>query len=148
MFSGNYTAKIDNYGRFTFPAKQLAQLGDERSMYVMLGVTGESLWLMPKSYWEEFSEFMMKERFPFGASEIAMRRQFLGNSFDTEIEGNSRIVIPNTLLERVAITGHCTIVGMGDFFEIWNPEKFLQREQEEAQIRNKAVKELGGPTKL
>ena len=148
MFSGNYTAKVDNHGRFTFPSKQLVQLEEERSMYIMLGILGASIWLMPKDYWLEFSKFMMNNKFPFGASEMALRRQFLGNSFDTEIENNSRIVIPQSLLERIGITDRATIVGVGDFFEIWNPQKFLEREETEETVRNKAVKELGGPTKL
>lgn len=148
MFSGNYTAKVDSNGRFTFPAKQLFQLGEERTMFVMLGILGCSIWLMPKIYWEEFSECMMKNKFPFGASEMALRRQFLGNSFDAEIEANSRIVVPQSLLERVHIRDKCTIVGVGDFFEIWDPVQFLEREQNEETTRNKAIRELGGFTKL
>lgn len=148
MFSGNYTAKVDNHGRFTFPSKQLIQLGEERSMFIMLGILGASIWLMPKEYWLEFSKFMMNNKFPFGVSEMALRRQFLGNSFDTEIESTSRIVIPQSLLDRIGITDKCTIVGVGDFFEIWNPQSFLEREETEETVRSKAIKELGGPTKL
>lgn len=148
MFSGNYTATVDNYGRFTFPAKQLSQIGKDRKMYVILGVLGSSLWIMTKAYWDEFSAYIVQKEFPFGVKEMALRRQFLGNAFDTEIEANSRIGIPQTLLDKVGIVDKCMIVGVGDFFELWDPTKYAAREREEETIRDKAVRELGGTIKL
>lgn len=148
MFSGNYTAKVDGSGRFTFPAKQLAQLDDERIMYVMIGMLDSCLWLMPKPYWDKFLDSVLKNKNPFSPTDMALRRQYLGNSFDTEIESNSRIVIPQLLLTRIGVTDRCVIVGVGDFFEIWEPVKFIEREKHEAATREKAVRELGGPTKF
>ena len=148
MFNGNYTAKVDSNGRFTFPSKQLSQIGDNRQMYIMLSLSSPSLWLMPIVYWQEFSSFIMKNKFPFATQEMALRRQFIGNSFETEIDNNSRVVIPQHLSDKVQITDKCIIVGVGDFFEIWDPDTFIAQESEEQKVRQKAVRELGGPTKL
>jgi len=45
-----------------------------------------------------------------------------GSTFETPVDGQHRIAIPNTLRDRVSIVDRAVIVGTNNCFEIWNPE--------------------------
>lgn len=51
-----------------------------------------------------------------------MRRRMYGSSEETELDSAGRIRMPKHLLAHAGLTGACTVVGAGEYIEIWNPE--------------------------
>ena len=45
------------------------------------------------------------------------------------IDGDGRIVLPRDLRAHAGIEGRVTFVGLGDKFQIWQPEQFSERRQ-------------------
>ncbi|AXI48824.1 MraZ-like protein [Sulfitobacter sp. SK012] len=60
-------------------------------------------------------------------------RMILGNSWDTEIDKDGRIVLPQRLRQQIGLEGEAKMVAMGDYFEIWSAEAYadFERDQEE-----------------
>jgi len=50
----------------------------------------------------------------------AMRRVIFGGATDVAVDTVGRILIPPFLREYAGLDGETTIVGAGDYFEIWN----------------------------
>ncbi len=47
-------------------------------------------------------------------------RLILGNSWETEVDKDGRIVLPQRLRQKIGLEGEANFVAMGDYFEIWN----------------------------
>lgn len=47
-------------------------------------------------------------------------RLILGNSWETEVDRDGRIVLPQRLRQKIGLEGEANFVAMGDYFEIWN----------------------------
>ena len=45
------------------------------------------------------------------------------------IDGDGRIVLPEPLRAHAGIAGQITFVGLGDKFQIWQPERFAERRE-------------------
>ena len=46
------------------------------------------------------------------------------------IDGDGRIVLPETLRAHASLGGQVTFVGLGDKFQMWSPERFAERREE------------------
>ena len=55
----------------------------------------------------------------------------LGKSWDTEVDKDGRIVLPQRLRQQIGLTGEATMAAMGDFFEIWSAETYAEAEAAE-----------------
>ena len=64
-----------------------------------------------------------------------------GASENLTIDQDGRIVLPERLRSHTGISSHVTFVGMGEKFQIWEPEKFKAQFEESRQ-------ELGALRKL
>ena len=45
------------------------------------------------------------------------------------IDGDGRIVLPETLRAHAGVDAQITFVGLGDKFQMWNPERFAERRE-------------------
>jgi len=53
-------------------------------------------------------------------------RLILGKSWDTEVDKDGRIVLPQRLRQQIGLEGEATMVAMGDYFEIWNAGTYAE----------------------
>jgi MraZ protein len=66
------------------------------------------------------------------------------------IDGDGRIVLPQELRAHAGIEGRVTFVGLGDKFQIWQPEEFAQRRRlarEKVQAHRKLFEAGRRPTR-
>ncbi len=148
-FNSLFQVTVDEKGRFSFPSRLMNQLEGEREVFVTRGRSENCLWLMKKTYWEQFVQRISSNASPFEEESLALMRYFIGHAFEQEIEEKTRrIAIPQTLLNLASITEQCVIVGMVKFFELWNPSIFETCLERESEIREKRVSELGGLIKF
>jgi MraZ protein len=75
-----------------------------------------------------------------------LARYFQGNSFDTELDGSGRVIIPAPLLEHTGIQKEVVVVGVGDHLEVWANERWQQQQDAlDAQI-GEVTERLGNPS--
>jgi MraZ protein len=75
-------------------------------------------------------------------------RQILGKSWDTEVDKDGRIVLPQRLRQQIGLTGEAVMAAMGDYFEIWSAETYAEMEAEEAAELNDEFGEDFDPLSL
>ena len=56
----------------------------------------------------------------------ALRRHIFGGAKQINLDSAGRILIPTFLQEYAGLEGEATIVGTGEYFEIWNPEDWSE----------------------
>ncbi len=116
MFLGQYTHTIDEKGRLTVPARFREQLAS--GAYVTQGFERNLLVYTT----DRFQRLAQK------ASSLtttdpearAVRRVIFGGATEVQLDSSGRILIPPFLREYANLDGETTIVGAGEYFELWN----------------------------
>jgi len=122
-FSGNFAHNIDPKGRVTIPAAYREALAE--GFTIGLNNQFAAIALYPKAKWEEKCEQL--SRIP-ESDIMGMRyvRLITGNSFsDCELDGQGRVLLPATLRQKAGLDKAIRFVGMGQYLEIWDEERYI-----------------------
>lgn len=121
-FSGNYSHNIDPKGRATIPSAYREALGENFT----LGLNNQfnALALYPAEEWAKTSAQL--NRIPASdARGMAYVRLIKAFSYiDQKLDSQGRLLLPNTLREKVGLDKAVTFVGVGRYLEIWDTDKF------------------------
>jgi MraZ protein len=52
------------------------------------------------------------------------------NSYDVELDGQGRVLIPASHIKRAGLSGRVTIIGARTHLEIWDPDRLAERLQQ------------------
>lgn len=139
-FRGEFDQKVDGKGRMSIPADFRSVLADgdprcpENPLPRMVVLHGKHLKGCLHAYTIEAMEEIEEgiKRLPRGSeARKKASRKILGKSWDTEVDKDGRIVLPQRLRQQIGLEGLATMAAMGDYFEIWNAETFRALEAEE-----------------
>jgi MraZ protein len=116
MFLGQFTHTIDSKGRLTIPVRFRAALssgafvtqGFERNLMVY---TTESFGRLAQRA-STLSSTDPEAR--------AVRRVIFGGAAEVQLDSAGRVLIQPFLREYAELDGETTIVGAGEYFELWN----------------------------
>ena len=61
------------------------------------------------------------------------KRIFLGHAMEVELDGTGRVLIAPELREAAKISKDVILMGMGNYFELWDKASYVAQEQLEAQ---------------
>jgi MraZ protein len=120
MFLGQYTHSIDSKGRLIIPVRFRASLasgayvtqGFERNLFVYTTENFQKLALRATQLTTTDPEAR------------AIRRVIFGGATEVQLDTSGRILIPPFLRDYAKLDGESTIVGAGEYFEIWNAESW------------------------
>lgn len=87
------------------------------------------LMIFARPEWEKFRERIMA--LPMSAQ--AWKRMFLGYAMDVELDSTGRVLISPELREAAGISREVILLGMGNYFELW--DKTRHQTQEEAAMQ-------------
>lgn len=118
MFLGRYEHSIDEKGRLTIPVRFRELLKD--GAYVTQGFD-RNLMVMTSANFDQISKNVDELSFTDPAIR-SLKRLIFSSADQVEVDKAGRILIPQFLRDSVQINGGVTIVGAGNYFEIWNPE--------------------------
>jgi MraZ protein len=93
----------------------------------------------PGSEWREF-ERKLAQQPTFDPNVIALKRLYVSNAVECQVDGHGRILIPQTLRDHAGISREATWLGMTAVVELWQPERW-SRAYEEAQGRIHEVRQ-------
>jgi MraZ protein len=139
-FRGEFNQKVDTKGRVSVPADFRVVLADgdprcpETPLPRMVVLHGPHL----KNCLHVYTIEAMAEieegirKLPRGSVERRRAsRMILGKSWDTEVDKDGRIVLPQRLRQQIGLDGEAVMVAMGDYFEIWNAATYDEVEAAE-----------------
>lgn len=124
MFKGNFSYSIDSKGRVSIPAKMRKHVSAEANeTFVMTQGRDGCIDVYPLDQWNLF-ENKLKELNPFEQKDAMFIRLILQHATEDTLDSQSRILIPQRLLEYAKIEKEVLIIGALRKIEIWNPKVY------------------------
>ena len=129
MFRGHEQARIDDKGRLKVPNVFRSFLETKYGRELFLtSVTGEDLRVYPMPVWLEKEEKLGKM-----PSTHPSRLRFLDrvNFFGqvAELDTQGRVLVPARLRETALMSGDVDVLGVYDYLDVWNHDRFLAKLQ-------------------
>ena len=136
IFSSNSTHKLDAKGRVSIPASFRKVLDAEAQPGVVL---------IPRLHGEPAIEGLGYGQFhqmaaalnalnPLERSTKALKNKLLGQARHVQLEETGRIVLGRDLIEMLGSPENVLFVGLGQSFQIWNPDTYAAVQEEFDQI--------------
>ncbi len=126
VFRGTFRYSLDNRGRIPIPARFRASFGND---VVLVENRDGCVEVFSAAAYEKDAEFLLNQR-PTRRKVRLLWRGYFGNSFDAEIDGQGRILLPPHLRQHGDLDGQVVIVGCGEYLEIWNPQRWAAQQEE------------------
>ena len=124
-FIGQFQAKLDCKNRVFLPAvfrRSLQSNGDEAvSLVVRKDFFENCLVVYPESQWMSEVEKVRSRLNRFDASQQMVYRKLVSEAQQVFLDGNGRLLLPKSLLDKVGIEQDVLFVGMEQTIEVWAP---------------------------
>ncbi|GIW66465.1 MAG: transcriptional regulator MraZ [Candidatus Parcubacteria bacterium] len=120
MLLGEFKHNLDNKGRVSIPAKFRNKFSD--GIIITRGIDN-CLFGFTKEEWGKVVNKLIN--LPISQSTArAFSRLMLSGAFETEIDSQGRVLIPETLRKYANLDKKVVIVGVYSRIEIWNEDKW------------------------
>ena len=124
MFKGQFTYSIDSKGRISIPAKLRRHISAEANdTFVMTRGISPCIDIYPLDQWQLF-EGKLNGLNHFKPDDLRFIRISLQFASEDTLDSQSRILIPQTLIEYAKIEKDVLILGALKKIEVWNPKTF------------------------
>lgn len=129
MFQGKSSITLDPKGRMSLPVKHRAAFVEpEGGFLTMTRHPDGCLMIFPRAAWIVRRQALLQ--LPMSA--IGMKRMFVGNATDIEIDDSGRVLIPAELRKPVGLDKLAVLMGMGDHLELWDEAAITKMESDTA----------------
>jgi len=131
MFRGHEAARVDDKGRLKVPNVFRSLLESKYGREVFLtSLSGESVRIFPMPVWVEIEEKLgaMPSTHP-SRLRFLDRVNFFGQA--VELDGQGRLLIPVRLRETATMNGDVDVLGLYNYLDVWNHDRFLAKLQRE-----------------
>lgn len=123
MLIGEFITPIGEKNRIALPKKLRAELSDElivtRGYEHCLIVVDQSRWLALIAEIDKNPLFSLTVR--------DTKRFLLGGAFTLRLDKQGRFVIPEGLMQYARIVQNVTVVGVGNWVEVWDQDRWQQK---------------------
>jgi MraZ protein len=140
-YSGIYTNTLDEKGRISIPA-DLRECLDSSALILTKGFE-HCVWVLPPDYWEKLSERILNPQSLDMEEASSLHYRFIVPKQAADLDKSGRIAIPQSLREFAALSRECSILGKGDYMEIWDVETYKAFEEASEMKLRAAVKKMG-----
>ncbi|MCS7257865.1 MAG: division/cell wall cluster transcriptional repressor MraZ [candidate division WOR-3 bacterium] len=124
-FRGYFRHAVDDKGRVAIPASFRANLSKGARNHLVLNKGRDNtIEVHPLVEWEKFEDSIALKLSRFHSEPLRIRRLLEQNVVTVKIDSQGRILIPQHFKEYAQIKNEAIIAGVGNYFEIWNPENF------------------------
>lgn len=126
MFRGHFTYSIDSKGRISIPAKLRKHVAPEANdTFIMTTGTATCIDIYPLDQWQKVEEKLL-ELNSFDPEDAKFIRMISHNAADDTLDAQSRILIPQPLIEYAKIEKEVLILGALKKIEVWNPNVYKE----------------------
>jgi MraZ protein len=124
MFSGQYTSNLTSTNQLTPPRG----FGDLLSQGAMITRGFDhNLMVLTNQAFQKLTTRVMSMNLTDPAARMLIRL-LLGNANEISIDKSGKMIIPAKLCQLADLQSPTVMVGMGDFFEIWSSEAWVEQE--------------------
>lgn len=145
MFFGETAITLDAKGRIAMPTRYREDLMSACQGHLVLTYSAFDsgcLWLYPEADWTGVREQVMALS-TFNPSHRSLQRRLVGSATQLDLDGNGRLLLPQTLRQVAGLEKKVVLMGMGQRFEIWNENILTQRRvEEERQMQSQSSPEM------
>ncbi|GIW66090.1 MAG: transcriptional regulator MraZ [Candidatus Parcubacteria bacterium] len=142
MLLGEFKHNLDNKGRISIPAKFRNKFSE--GIVITRGIDN-CLFGFTKEEWDKVANKLIN--LPISQSTArAFSRLILSGAFETEIDSQGRILIPETLRKYANLVKKVVIVGIYSRIEFWNEsnwENYKKQSEENSQEIAERLSDLG-----
>lgn len=130
MFSGRFALSLDAKGRIAIPTRFREKLNVSCAGRLVLTQhpMDKCLALYPEPRWNDIAQ-QVANLSDVDKAARTLKRRFLGQAVELELDGSGRILVPSELRELVGLDKKAMLVGLVSRFELWAEEKW-EEEQE------------------
>ena len=122
MFRGQFTYSIDAKGRISIPAKLRKQISpDANDSFVMTRGVLTCIDIYPLNEWMQIEEKLLKLN-QFQPDDVRFIRMITQYAIEDTMDSQSRILVPQNLIEYAKIEKEVLILGVLKKIEVWNPK--------------------------
>jgi len=126
FFRGEYVYRMDGRGRLPLPPRFRGAFAG--GAVLTQGSPDPCLRLYPQETYDQQASLYMSEP-PTRRKGRMIRRAFFGRSFEVELDGQGRILVPGRLRQHAGLDGDVVVVGAAECLEIWSRERWDEEEQ-------------------
>lgn len=123
MIIGEYRSKVSDKKRVSLPKKFRNELGEE---IILTRGYEDSLILVNKGMWEKIAKEVMDGSF-INKNIRDTSRFLVGGAKEITIDSQGRFLIPDSLLEHATLSADVVFIGLINWVELWDREKWEQR---------------------
>jgi len=124
LFKGQFLYSIDSKGRISIPAKLRKNFSPEANdSLVMTQGFGTCIDIYPYDQWQLIEEKLSKLN-QFKPKDVMFLRMFLQFAAEDSLDSQSRVLIPQNLLDYAKIEKEVLILGALKKIEVWNPKLY------------------------
>jgi MraZ protein len=138
-FRGQYEHSLDSKDRLTVPARFRAALAEG---VVLVAGLDPCVEVRSTQGYEEWTGRVLAGLNPLGRRGRMMARRFNATARDETLDAAGRVRIARHLLDHAGLEGACTIVGVDDHLEIWNPARWFEHYAELDEDAERLAEEL------
>jgi MraZ protein len=132
VFRGSSPARIDDKGRLKVPNafRSLLESRYGRELF-LTSLTGEYVRVYPLPVWLEIEEKLgqMPSTHP-SRLRFLDRVNYFGHPGELDVQG--RVLIPARLRDSATMIGDVDVLGLYNYLEVWNHDRFLTKLQRDA----------------
>jgi MraZ protein len=128
---GEYDVTLDEKHRLLIPSDFRKEITDARDEKVLICTVGRNK--IARFFPENLYRELLARRLTSvttGQAEERFREAYLGMVFRLPWDQQGRVVIPEKIISRTSLGRSLTLVGNGDYLELWNRDAWEQRAQE------------------
>ena len=124
LLSGTYECSLDSRFRLAVPARLRDPFASGATVAWWLD---ECLVVVPRADWAELIDRTFGALNVLDDDQRDLRRFLLAGSFEQDLDGQGRILLPPELREHAGLDGQARVVGAGEYLEVWKPELLEER---------------------
>jgi MraZ protein len=135
LFLSKYINKVDKKGRVSVPALFRAELSDESFPGIIArpSFVSEAIDACGRGALQELQRVVGRFN-PFTEERAGFANAIFARSHPVPWDGEGRVIVPAELLSHAAITDYALFVGLGDTFQVWEPERYAEVEREAIEL--------------
>jgi MraZ protein len=129
VFQGASSLSLDVKGRLSVPTRHRDVLSATAGGQLTITKNpGGCLMVFPRPEWEKFRQRIVA--LPMSAQGQWAKRYFIGSAMDVEMDATGRVLVSPELREAAGIQREVLLLGVGDYFELWDKPSYDAREAE------------------
>jgi len=140
-FLSTYVNKIDAKGRVSVPARfrEILEEQEARTIYARVATSGPAI-VAGGPAWIATLHGMVDDHDPTGELHNDFAYTLLGDTVELTVDTEGRVTFPENLLRYAQIGETAAFIGLGSYFEVWEPQALEERKMK----ARRATKERGG----